>query len=148
MMKNPTVEGTYWVWRVSKDIDRNIACLLDWHDNAWQNDTSEFNDSVAHTREFAAWSGPIERPFPPESVEEVAAEYARGRPGEAVLGMGGSRYPTDLLGGPRCTLCGQPARDLRAGVRMCRDPECVKALESGPEAAAERRAIFLGRGGY
>jgi hypothetical protein len=73
-MKNPTVNGTYWVWRVPKDIDRNLADLLDWHDNAWQNDTSEFNDSVAHTREFAAWSGPIEKPLPPESEDEVAAE--------------------------------------------------------------------------
>lgn len=169
MMKNPTVDGTYWVWRVPKDIDRNYADLLDWRDNAWQNDTSEFNDSVAHTREFAAWSGPIEKPFPPESEDEVRAEYARGRPGEvATAVIPPTPLPPEYGAGLACVVCGGAARDLRKGVGVCRDPQCVARLELAfsPAAvceccgkAATRKAgetplcdrcvaIDTGRGGY
>ena len=79
-MKNPTVPGVYWVWRLPKDVDRGVCEMLAW-DVVYRCWRERANPSWAYGGEFAAWSGPVETPLPPESLEEVAAEYKHGRAG-------------------------------------------------------------------
>jgi hypothetical protein len=91
-MKNPAAAGWYWVWRLAKDIDRNISAAVywgpasdpcggaalgtGWHD---PDDTTFADGGQPHAREFAAWAGPLADRLPPETPEEQEVEYARSR---------------------------------------------------------------------
>lgn len=148
-MKNPTASGWYWVWRLGKDVDRNVSCVLywgaapdpcsgaalgtGWHDT---DDTNFVDGGQPHAREFAAWSGPLLPRTPPESEDEVADEIQRSERAAAAT----TTLPVSYPRYPVCVACEGPARERytpvpgAAGAWSCGEAKCRLKIKGGIDA--------------
>jgi hypothetical protein len=130
------MSGWYWVWRLGKDIDRNISEPMYWSNGkGWHIDSVDPN--VTSVVPFAAWVGPLEARCPPEREEEIHAQYTKAR---VVRVAPIPALPAGELGGvTRCGCCYHPARVLLigvpsrdgSGVPCCADAACAAKIRSG-----------------